>query len=128
MANPTKRRIFVVDEDARWRVFLSELLEAHGYAVSTERDIGTGLAQASRGCFDLIIVDDAAFGKDYMDALQELVRKQDGYKVLITSPANWRIARQAFRLGAFDHLPKILDEGGEVLYRVEQALAARRPI
>lgn len=123
MADPTKMQILVVDEDAWWLVFLSGLLEAHGYAVSTEQDIRTGLNQASMGCFDLIIVDDAAFSEDYIDDLQELIRKQDGYKVLITSPANWRIARQTFRLGAFDHLPKTLDEGGGVLYRVEQALA-----
>jgi DNA-binding NtrC family response regulator len=120
-------RILVVDEDAWWRVFLSELLGAHGYDAITERDIRTGLTRASMGCFDLMIIDDAAFGDEYIDALQELVRKQDGYRVLITSPANWRTARQAFRLGAFDHLPKTLDEA-EVLYTIEQALAVRRPL
>jgi DNA-binding NtrC family response regulator len=127
MANPTTKRILVVDADEWWRVFLSELLEAHGYAVNAERDIRTGLTQASMGCFSLLIIDDAAFGDDYIDALQELIRKQDGYKVLIASPSDWRIARQAFRLGAFDHLPKTLDEG-EVLHTIEQALAVRRSI
>jgi DNA-binding NtrC family response regulator len=125
MENRARVRILVVDEDAWWRVFLSELLEAHGYAVVTKQDIRAGLNQARGGHFDLIIINNTAFNDDYINTLQDLVRNQDGYRVVIASPPDWRMIRQIFRLGAFDNLPKMPDRD-EVLRTVERAVASRR--
>jgi len=125
MANRTRARILVVDEDIWWREFLSELLEAHGYAVVTNKDIRAGLNQARRGQFDLIIMDSTALGDEYINALQDVMHDQDGYKVVIASPPDWRVIRQAFRTGASDNLLKMRDRDA-VLRTVERATAPRR--
>jgi DNA-binding response OmpR family regulator len=117
-------RILYVEDDPTAREYIQKGLREHGYAVEVAHDGKEGLERATRGPFDLLILDVMLPDSDGF-ALLEGLRKRD-----IDTPAVFLSARgevadriRGLNLGADDYLVKPF-AFAELLARI-QAVARR---
>lgn len=68
------QRILVVDDDPDIRVYLTLLLEDHGYVVESAGDTVTAFAAVDRFCPDLVLVDVLMPGRSGLDLVVSLRR------------------------------------------------------
>jgi len=121
-------RILVIEDEARIQAFLSRGLEAEGYAVTAVGDGRQGLALATEGSWDLVVLDLLLPGLSGLQVLQELQRSRPRLPVLILSArTDMRTKLKGFELGAADYVAKpfSLDE---LLARVRVQLRAAAPL
>ena len=123
MTNP---RVLLVEDEAGLRLTLSDRLGSEGYSVETAIDGEAGLARASTGGFDLIVLDVMLPRMNGFDVCREV--RQHG----VTTPILMLTARGqvvdkvvGLKLGADDYLTKPF-ETIELMARLE-ALLRRRP-
>jgi DNA-binding response OmpR family regulator len=121
-------RILVVEDEARILAFLTRGLEAEGYTVVAADNGRDGLALASAGAWDLVVLDLLLPGLSGLQVLRELHRVRPRLPVLILSArSDLQTKLRGFELGATDYVAKpfALDE---LLARVRVQLRAARPI
>src|SRR5579872_4256110 len=121
-------RILVIEDEARIQAFLSRGLEAEGYTVAAAGDGREGLALATSGSWDLVVLDLLLPGLNGLQVLQELHRARPRLPVLILSArTDLRTKLKGFELGAGDYVPKpfALDE---LLARIRVQLRSAAPI
>ena len=121
-------RILVVEDEARIQAFLTRGLEAEGYTVVAADNGRDGLALASAGRWDLVVLDLLLPGLSGLQVLRELHRVRPGLPVLILSArSDLQTKLRGFELGASDYVPKpfSLDE---LLARVRVQLRASHTI
>lgn len=103
-----------------------ETLLYHGYEVTVHDDPDAGIAAASAGQFDAILLDLKMPGRDGLDVLRELhTAHPDVQKVMITAFPTISTAVEAVREGAFDYLPKPFSPD-QLLITMERAIAQKR--
>ena len=119
-------RVLLVEDEAGLRLTLSDRLASEGYRVETAADGEAGLAQATRGGFDVIVLDVMLPRMNGFDVCREA--RQRG----VTAPILMLTARGevvdkvvGLKLGADDYLTKPF-ETIELMARLE-ALLRRRP-
>ena len=119
-------RVLLVEDEAGLRITLSDRLASEGYAVAAARDGEAGLADATTGAFDLIVLDVMLPKMNGFDVCRELRRRG------VTTPILMLTARRqvvdkviGLKLGADDYLTKPF-EAIELIARLE-ALLRRRP-
>jgi len=120
-------RILVVEDEARILAFLTRGLEAEGYTVVAADNGRDGLALATAGRWDLVVLDLLMPGLSGLQVLRELHRARPRLPVLILSArTDLQTKLRGFELGATDYVPKpfALDE---LLARVRVQLRAVRP-
>jgi len=120
-------RILVVEDEARIQSFLTRGLEAEGYTVVAADNGRDGLALASVGEWDLVVLDLLLPGLSGLQVLRELHRGRPRLPVVILSArADLQTKLRGFELGATDYLAKpfAIDE---LLARVRVQLRASRP-
>jgi DNA-binding response OmpR family regulator len=100
-------RILVIEDEARIRAFLTRGLEAEGYTVVAS-DSGTeGLALATSGAWDLVVLDLLLPGLSGLQVLRELHRERPRLPVVILSArSDLQTKLRGFELGATDYVPK----------------------
>jgi two-component system alkaline phosphatase synthesis response regulator PhoP len=122
------RRILVVDDEPNLLFMLTDRLEAEGYQVEAERDGDAGLARASSGSFDAIILDGMLPGRDGFDVCQTLRQRGVRVPVLMLSARAQVVDRVVgLKLGADDYLTKPFDVT-ELLARLQALLRRAMPI
>ena len=120
-------RILVVEDEARILAFLRRGLEAEGYSVVAADNGRDGLALASAGQWDLVVLDLLLPGLSGLQVLRELHRLRPRLPVLILSArSELQTKLRGFELGATDYVAKpfALDE---LLARVRVQLRASNP-
>ena len=100
-------RILVIEDEARIQAFLARGLEAEGYRVAAAADGRDGLALASAGEWNLIVLDLLLPGLSGLQVLHELHRSRPQLPVLILSArSDLKTKLRSFELGATDYMPK----------------------
>jgi two-component system, OmpR family, response regulator len=120
-------RLLVVEDEQRMAALLKKGLEEEGATVATAFDGSTGLAMASTGAFDLILLDVMMPGLDGFEAAKRLRRDGCATPILMLTArdATPDIVR-GLELGADDYLTKPFSF--EVLLARIRALLRRGPI
>jgi two-component system alkaline phosphatase synthesis response regulator PhoP len=115
-------RILLIEDEPGLVLTLSDLLTAEGYALETASDGETGLARASAGLFDLVILDIMLPRKSGLDVCRELRQKGiDSAILMLTAKTQVADRVVGLKLGADDYLTKPFDPA-ELLARVEALL------
>ena len=120
-------RILVIEDEARIQAFLTRGLEAEGYTVLAADNGRDGLALATAGRFDLVVLDLLLPGLSGLQVLRELHRERPGMPMLILSArSDLQTKLRGFELGASDYVPKpfSLDE---LLARIRVQLRSGQP-
>ncbi|HEX3262717.1 MAG TPA: response regulator transcription factor [Solirubrobacterales bacterium] len=100
-------RILVIEDEPRILTFLARGLEAEGFTVDGAGDGPEGLRQATRGSFDLVVLDLLLPKLDGLTVLRELHQRQPELPVVIVSArADLPTKLRGFGLGACDYVSK----------------------
>ena len=114
------KNILIVDDSPTERFFLSELLEANGYAVSTAESGEEGIAKARAEMPDLILMDVVMPGLNGYQATRTLARDEQTRDIPIfvcTTKGQETDRIWGLRQGAIDYLVKPID-GEDLLARI----------
>ncbi|MCK4415352.1 MAG: sigma-54-dependent Fis family transcriptional regulator [Candidatus Eisenbacteria sp.] len=102
-----RERILVIDDEASMRRFLTMLLEAEGYEVSSAENGADGVSRLDRETFDVVIADLKMPGVDGLSVLDSVHGKYPELPVVIlTAYGSERVAAEAARRGAFQLVEK----------------------
>ncbi len=100
-------RLLIIEDDPKICTFLSELAEGWGHEAVSVRTIQGGLYTATRGTFDLILLDLELPDGNGLHALPELLKAASAPEVIIiTGTGDIQGARLAFKYGAWDYVRK----------------------
>jgi two-component system, OmpR family, alkaline phosphatase synthesis response regulator PhoP len=125
MAN--QRHVLLVEDEASLVLGLTDRLEAEGYRVTAVGDGESGLATASSGAFDLIVLDGMLPGRDGFDVCRTLRQRGITTPILMLSARGQVVDRVVgLQLGADDYLTKPFDVG-ELLARMDALLRRSVP-
>lgn len=103
-------RILLVEDHPDTARLTSRLLRAHGYAVQTAGDVGSGLIAARRGDFDLLISDLGLPDGSGMDLLRQLAAVGRPIKAIAVSGyGTEEDVRKSREAGFAQHLVKPID-------------------
>lgn len=115
-------RILLIEDEPGLVLTLSDLLLAEGYSVESAMDGPAGLAKATDGDFDLLILDIMLPGKNGFEVCRELRQRGRDMAILMLTAKTQVVDRVVgLRLGADDYLSKPFDPS-ELLARVEALL------
>jgi len=119
-------RVLVVEDEPGLRLTLSDRLTSEGYEVDTASDGEAGLAQASRGGYDLIVLDVMLPRMNGFDVCREVRHRGVTTPILMLTARGQVVDRVVgLKLGADDYLTKPF-ETIELMARLE-ALLRRVP-
>ncbi len=107
MRDDTHLRVLVIDDDDVMLESCRRSLETVGFSVDVEREGLRGRDRATRGDYQLVLVDlrlPDADGLDLVAAIRE--QRADVEVIVITGYSTVDTAVRAVKLGAFDYLPK----------------------
>src|SRR5436305_5049929 len=103
-------RILVVDDNARARQSMVEVLATAGHDVAASASAIEALKIVERGAFEVIITDLQMPGMDGLAFIRTLAeRNVDTQIVMVTAFASVASAVEAMRYGAFDYIEKPFD-------------------
>ncbi len=103
-------RILVVDDNARARQSMADVLTAAGPAVDSSASAREALRLLDRGSFDVILTDLQMPGMNGLEFIRALEARSDGAQVaMVTAFASVGSAVEAMRHGAFDYIEKPFD-------------------
>jgi two-component system alkaline phosphatase synthesis response regulator PhoP len=119
-------RVLIVEDEAGLRLTLTDRLGSEGYAVETANDGETGLACATSGGFDLIVLDVMLPRMNGFDVCREARQRGVTTPILMLTARGQVVDKVVgLKLGADDYLTKPF-ETIELMARLE-ALLRRRP-
>jgi len=119
-------RLLLVEDEAGLRLTLSDRLASEGYAVETAADGEAGLAQASTGAYDVIVLDVMLPRMNGFDVCRAVRQRGVTTPILMLTARGQVVDRVVgLKLGADDYLVKPF-ETIELMARLE-ALLRRRP-
>jgi len=120
-------RVLVVEDEPGLRLTLSDRLTSEGYAVDTASDGEAGLAQATRGAYDLIVLDVMLPRMNGFDVCRAVRQRGVTTPILMLTARGQVVDRVVgLKLGADDYLTKPF-ETIELTARLE-ALMRRRSL
>jgi two-component system, OmpR family, alkaline phosphatase synthesis response regulator PhoP len=115
-------RVLLVEDEPGLRLTLSDRLVSDGYAVDTASDGEAGLAQASSGAYDLIVLDVMLPRKNGFDVCREVRQRGVTTPILMLTARGQVVDRVVgLKLGADDYLTKPF-ETIELMARLEALL------
>jgi response regulator RpfG family c-di-GMP phosphodiesterase len=120
-------RILVIDDDAGVRKFLVAALTERGHEVKAAEGGEEGLAEFSRGRFDLVVTDVKMPGISGLEVVREVKRRDPAVEVIVvTAFATLETAIRALRNGSYDLITKPIEDLESLFRVVERALEKRR--
>lgn len=126
MAQETKARVLLVEDEPDIAQFIAMELEVEGFDVRVERDGMRGMIAARQDAPDLIILDRMLPGLDGMELCRRLRLTSDVPIIMLTALGQTRDRVDGLNAGANDYLPKPFDIE-ELIARVNAQLRARKP-
>jgi DNA-binding NtrC family response regulator len=118
-------RLLVVDDELSARGTLALLLRKRGHQVLEAESVRTASKRLAEEMFDLVVTDLRMPDGDGLDVLRVAKAHAPAAEViLLTAYAEWKSAKEAIRLGAFDYFEKG-QEPDELNHRIDMALAGR---
>src|SRR5262249_30203141 len=120
---PVPIKILIVDDDAASGALVTRLLENAGYEVEHAAAPVKALPHLLDDEHDLILLDQNMPHMDGLTLLSKIRKTSDVPVVMLTGSDKASLAVEAMRLGAFDYLPKPVDQA-RLLETVRQALAS----
>jgi DNA-binding NtrC family response regulator len=118
-------RLLVVDDEASARATLALLLRKRGHQVLEADSVTMATKRLAEEMFDLVVTDLRMPDGDGLDVLRAAKAHAPATEViLLTAYAEWKSAKEAIRLGAFDYFEKG-QEPDELNHRIDMALAGR---
>jgi DNA-binding NtrC family response regulator len=103
-------RVLVVDDNARARQSMVDVLAAAGHEVVSSASAIEALKFVEQGAFDVIITDLQMPGMDGLSFIRTLAeRRVESQIVMVTAFASVTSAVEAMRYGAFDYIEKPFD-------------------
>ncbi|WP_299922069.1 response regulator transcription factor [uncultured Pelagimonas sp.] len=122
MPHSSPTRILVVEDDAETASKLTQLLQEQGWETVHQATWETGVSEASKGPFDVIILDRMLPGGDGVDAISQIQASGNTAMILMLSALGLPSDRtQGLERGADDYLAKPY-EAAELLARVRALL------
>jgi two-component system alkaline phosphatase synthesis response regulator PhoP len=122
-----KERILLVEDDPSLVLALSDRLESDGYRIDCVKDGETGVQEAIKGTYDLILLDVMLPGKSGFEVCRELRRRGVETRILmLTARAQLSDKVEGLDLGADDYLTKPF-EVAELLARIKALLRRSFP-
>ncbi len=104
-------RILVIDDEESIRFTFKRFLSAEGHIVATAESCGEALAQINEKSFDVVFADIILADGTGIDILREIkVRGLNSPVIMITGDPGVETAADAVRLGAFDYIPKPINQ------------------
>lgn len=120
------KRVLLVEDEAGLRLTLSDRLSSEGYSVATASDGEAGLAEASTGGYDLIVLDVMLPRINGFDVCREVRQRGVSTPILMLTARGQVVDKVVgLKLGADDYLTKPF-ETIELMARLE-ALLRRVP-
>ncbi|PPI79526.1 diguanylate cyclase [Marinobacter flavimaris] len=125
-------RLLVADDEPRLLESLCSILRDKGFEVDEAMDGDAVCQQLQDNAYDLILLDIRMPGKSGLEIMAWLKETgMDSQVIIMSGQSDYRIVRQAFKLGACDYLKKPYDVddliqavGGKVLERRQSRLRA----
>jgi CheY-like chemotaxis protein len=108
-ASPSRRLILVVDDDPSVCQFISEALDAEGYASVTASDGPSAFAALAATTPDLILLDVHMPGIDGWDVLRELRARSAPHQPIVVMTGRYEGQDRALSSGAQGYLAKPFD-------------------
>ena len=99
-----RRKILVIDDNARDRELIARMLDAH-YTVIEAANVDDGLAACRRDHPDCVLLDHHMPGADGLDGLSRFVHLNAAV-IMVTGAGNDGLAAEAFKRGARDFISK----------------------
>src|SRR3954449_1884601 len=116
------KRLLLVEDEAGLRLTLTDRLSSEGYRVATASDGEAGLARASSGGYDLIVLDVMLPRMNGFDVCLEVRQRGVTTPILMLTARGQVVARVVgLKLGADDYLTKPF-ETIELMARLEALL------
>ncbi len=126
MAETTRGRILVIDDEPDIRESLEMLLSSEGYSVHLAPNALEGLKRFEAATFDLILLDLMMPDKSGMQVLEEIrLRDRETPVFLITAYGSVETAVNALKQGANDYFSKPWDNE-KLLIEIDRMIASRR--
>jgi DNA-binding NtrC family response regulator len=120
-------RILVADDDPLVRDTLAEVLSSFGCQVDSRSDGQEALDAIKDEAYDVIFLDYRMPALNGIEVLREIVALHpEAAVVLITGEGSEEVARNAFKMGAFDYITKPLGRIEDLEIVVNQALERQR--
>ncbi|MDZ4800084.1 MAG: response regulator transcription factor [Bryobacteraceae bacterium] len=119
-------RILVIDDDVELAGLLREFLQREGCETEFAHDGKTGLARATAGHFDLVVLDVMLPGLDGFEVLRRLRQTTRLPVVMLTARGDDVDRIVGLELGADDYLPKPFNPR-ELIARIRAVLRRAQP-
>ena len=104
-------RILVIDDEESIRFTFERFLKAAGHIVATAESCSEAVARINETSFDLVFADIILGDGTGIDILREIkARGLSCPVIMITGDPNVETAGDAIRLGAFDYIPKPINQ------------------
>ncbi len=121
------KRILLVEDEPGLVLTLTDRLKGEGYDVESVRDGAAGLARASEGGFDLVLLDVMLPGMSGFDVCQTLRQRGIDTPIVMLTARGQLVDRVVgLKIGADDYLPKPF-EMAELVARIEARLRRAPP-
>lgn len=119
-------RILVIDDDVELTALLGEFLQREGFGVEFSHNGSTGLEQATKGAYDLVVLDVMLPGLDGFEVLRRL-RQTTRIPVIMLTARGEDIDRiVGLELGADDYVAKPFNPR-ELMARIRAVLRRTEP-
>jgi two-component system, OmpR family, response regulator len=115
----------LVEDDARLASLTAEYLEGHGVRVTVTADGTSGLAEARRTRFDVVLLDLMLPGRSGLDVCRDLRERSDVPIVILTARGEEADRVLGLELGADDYLTKPFSPR-ELLARIQAQVRRAR--
>lgn len=116
-------RILVIDDEESIRFTFERFLKAAGHTVTTTESCSGALSQLNNTDFDIIFADIILNDGTGIDILREIgLRGLSCPVIMITGDPSVDTATESIRLGAFDYIPKPINQGA-LLHLARTALS-----
>ena len=119
-------RILIVDDEKKMRRILQIILKDQGYKIDLAQDGNEAWQHFQRTSYDLVITDLKMPGRDGMELLRLINKKNSDVPVIvITAYGSVESAVKAIKAGAFDYITKPF-ENEEIRIIVSKAISYSR--
>ena len=104
-------RVLVIDDEGSIRFTFERFLRAAGHKVTTAASCSEALARIGDTAFDVVFADIILEDGSGIDILREIKAKGLSCPVvMVTGDPEVETAAEAMRLGAFDYIPKPINQ------------------